>query len=254
MSFPPPAPATPFPLMVDVGCGSGQSSSAFAAHFDRILGVDTSASQIEIAAKTSEDYNVEFRVSSAEELPVEDGSVSLVTAMCAAHWFDLPRFYAECERILAPDGVVALGVYNKVVDFTSLKRQIWDDVDENAEKTRKLQRLVDDFVASLDWSPRRNYSREGYRYLPMPESDKFQIHRETCVSEISYKMKDAIGFFSTLSGYHTLITKNPESGILTELEHNMRNILGEKANGKFDFLVHYTLVMLKREVYPANTK
>lgn len=44
----------------------------------------------------------------AEELPFPDGSVDLLTAATAAHWFELSRFLAEASRVLKPRGCMAL--------------------------------------------------------------------------------------------------------------------------------------------------
>jgi SAM-dependent methyltransferase len=54
---------------------------------------------------------LKYRLMEGEKYPVEDGSVDLVTAFMAAHWFDLPAFFKEVRRILAPGGVVALACY-----------------------------------------------------------------------------------------------------------------------------------------------
>ena len=35
------------------------------------------------------------RVSNAENLPVENNTVDLVTVCTALHWFDIPKFYTE---------------------------------------------------------------------------------------------------------------------------------------------------------------
>lgn len=51
------------------------------------------------------------RVSQAEKINADDGSVELVTACQAAHWFDLPAFYREVHRVLVPNGVLALYGY-----------------------------------------------------------------------------------------------------------------------------------------------
>lgn len=49
-----------------------------------------------------------FRQSPAEDLPFESGTVDLITAMTAAHWFDRPRFFKEADRVLKPGGCLAL--------------------------------------------------------------------------------------------------------------------------------------------------
>lgn len=55
------------------------------------------------------------RESPAEELPFEDGSVDLVTAMSAFHWFDHSRFLQEAHRVLKPNGCLA--VLNYTMDM-----------------------------------------------------------------------------------------------------------------------------------------
>jgi SAM-dependent methyltransferase len=45
---------------------------------------------------------------SAEATGLPDGSVDLVTAGQAFHWFDKDRMRAECRRILSPRGLVAI--------------------------------------------------------------------------------------------------------------------------------------------------
>ncbi len=51
------------------------------------------------------------RVGIAEELPFPDGSVDLLTAASAAHWFDAERFVKEATRVLKPRGCLALFGY-----------------------------------------------------------------------------------------------------------------------------------------------
>lgn len=95
-------------LAVDVGCGNGQFTRRLAAHFDAVMGVDPSADQL---AHAEDDPGIAYRCAPAEALPVEDGSTDLVTAAQAAHWFDLPAFYAEAQRIVAPGAAIALISY-----------------------------------------------------------------------------------------------------------------------------------------------
>lgn len=93
---------------VDVGCGTGQLTVLLAATFDAVTGIDPSASQIEAATPAP---GVTYLVGAAEKLPVADGMADLVVAAQAAHWFDLPAFYAEARRIAAPGAVLALVSY-----------------------------------------------------------------------------------------------------------------------------------------------
>ncbi len=51
------------------------------------------------------------RVSPAEISPAENASAQVVVACVAAHWFDLPAFLKEADRVLCENGVVALASY-----------------------------------------------------------------------------------------------------------------------------------------------
>lgn len=95
-------------LAVDVGCGNGQAAGRLAKYFERVWASDPSAQQID-HAETVE--GVAYHVSAAESIDLGDNCVSLVCAAQAAHWFDLPRFFDEVQRVLKPAGVVALWCY-----------------------------------------------------------------------------------------------------------------------------------------------
>jgi SAM-dependent methyltransferase len=135
---------------VDCATGNGQAAIALAAHFDVVLAVDGSPSQL---SRARAHPHVHYAAGLAERLPLRDASVDLVAAAQAAHWFDFERFHAECRRVLVPDGVVALWTYEKF--------RISDAIDA----------VVDDFydnVVGRDWPPERRYVEQGYRTLPFP--------------------------------------------------------------------------------------
>lgn len=95
-------------LAVDVGCGNGQFSCQLARHFNEVIGLDPSEDQIRHSFPHERARYVQ---APAEESGLPDTSASLITAAQAAHWFDLPRFYAEARRIAVPGAVLALITY-----------------------------------------------------------------------------------------------------------------------------------------------
>ncbi|MCJ9428658.1 class I SAM-dependent methyltransferase [Kordiimonas marina] len=95
-------------LAIDVGCGNGQFSVHLADHFDQVIAYDGSAEQIKHAEARP---NIDYRVGTAEALDAAPESVDLITAMQAAHWFDLPAFYHAADRVLKPGGRLALVGY-----------------------------------------------------------------------------------------------------------------------------------------------
>ncbi|MFQ5524279.1 MAG: class I SAM-dependent methyltransferase [Acidimicrobiia bacterium] len=85
---------------VDVGCGTGISTMALAPLADTIIGVEPSTAMLAQALPAA---NVLYRVGSAEDLPLEDGSCDLIAVGSALHWFDQARFLKEASRVARPD-------------------------------------------------------------------------------------------------------------------------------------------------------
>ncbi|XP_042860228.1 putative methyltransferase DDB_G0268948 [Penaeus japonicus] len=98
----------PLDLCMDVGCGSSRTLKLYAALFNKVVGVDVSQDQLEAARVTCPLSHVTFVEGSAEQLPASDASVDLITCCAAVHWFDLPKFYAEVDRVLRPGGVLSI--------------------------------------------------------------------------------------------------------------------------------------------------
>ncbi|MFI5338024.1 MAG: class I SAM-dependent methyltransferase, partial [Opitutales bacterium] len=94
---------------------------------------------------------------SAELAPsLADGSVDLVTAAQAAHWFDLGKFYPEVRRVCRPGALLA--VWNYAIC------RIGPEVDP-------LVRRFHDVTVGPWWPPERKHAETCYQHLhfPFPE-------------------------------------------------------------------------------------
>jgi len=138
----------------DCACGSGQATIDLAERFDRVFATDASAKQI---AGAPAHPRVSYSVSAAEASGLEPESVDLVAVAQAAHWFDLPRFYAEVQRVLRAGGVLALWSYGPLRVAS-------------AELDHLLQVFYRDTVGPF-WPPERKLVDDGYRQMPFPYSD-----------------------------------------------------------------------------------
>jgi ubiquinone/menaquinone biosynthesis C-methylase UbiE len=93
--------------ILDIGAGTGEGSLFLAREFPRarIRGIDLSPAMIERArAKVGLDPEgrIAFRVADAAALPFEANSFDLIVQT------NVPVFMAEIDRVLRPDGAVAL--------------------------------------------------------------------------------------------------------------------------------------------------
>ncbi|GAB1594535.1 class I SAM-dependent methyltransferase [Lysobacter claricitrinus] len=135
------------------GCGSGQATRDLAARFAHVHATDPSAQQIaQHAAHDAKNHRVTLTVEPAERTWLFDHSVDLVAVAQAMHWFDVPAFFAECDRVLRPGGVLAAWGYD---DF---------DVPDG------MDGAVTAFRADIegDWPPERESIKRHYADYDWP--------------------------------------------------------------------------------------
>jgi ubiquinone/menaquinone biosynthesis C-methylase UbiE len=95
--------------LLDIGCGGGSHTAAFAAAGWNVVGVDISEAQLELARERG----CEVALARAESLPFEaasfDAAVSLWTHTDIDHW---PAAVREARRVVRPGGpFVYVGVH-----------------------------------------------------------------------------------------------------------------------------------------------
>ena len=95
--------------VVDLGAGTGISSRLLAAHGAEVVAVEPNAAMREGAVSAP---NVTWLARTAEDTGLPGGSVDLVTAFQAFHWFDAAAAITEMRRLLRPGGRAAL-IYNE---------------------------------------------------------------------------------------------------------------------------------------------
>ncbi len=95
----------------DCGTGSGQAAVALAGWFDQVVATDASVAQLASSAGTP---GVAYLAMEAEAASLADESMDLVTVAQALHWFDRERFFTEVDRVLRPEGALAVWSYGLV--------------------------------------------------------------------------------------------------------------------------------------------
>jgi SAM-dependent methyltransferase len=134
----------------DCATGNGQAAGGLAPHFRTVVATDASAAQL---AHATPKAGVHYLQAAAEQPPLADHSVDLVTVAQAVHWFRFTDFYREVRRVGRPGGHIAVWTYTVV------------SVDP------RVDQVVDWFytdVVGRYWPPERQHVHERYRNLPFP--------------------------------------------------------------------------------------
>lgn len=163
----------------DCACGSGQATVDLAKYFEHVVATDLSAQQLAAARAHP---RIEYRVALAEDSQLASGSIDLVTVAQALHWFNCERFYAEAQRVLRPNGMLAVWSY-AVCTLASAGADA----------------LVHDFYSGTVgpyWPPERTHVEDGYRSLPFPQPElavpEFKI-------ELSWSLDQFVGYLGSWS-------------------------------------------------------
>ena len=170
-------------LALDVGAGSGQLSILISEHFDRVVAPEPSAQQ---RANATHSPNVEYSIASAENSSLPDSSVDLLTAAQAAHWFDLPAFFAETRRLLKPNGAIALISY------------------AGMEPNSPVEPMIDAFrleTLKLYWPAERQLVENGYRDIRLPFE---RLPAPSFFMEVHWPLAAMIGYLDTWSAIRAM--------------------------------------------------
>jgi ubiquinone/menaquinone biosynthesis C-methylase UbiE len=95
--------------VLDVGCGPGVAARRTAAMgVSSVVGIDPAPVMLRVARALGaprRNSTVRYLVGAAEELPVADGSASVLWSLATVHhWRDLTAGLAEARRVLRPEG------------------------------------------------------------------------------------------------------------------------------------------------------
>lgn len=158
------------------GCGSGQATSGLSQRFAHVFATDPSAAQIaQHWATTQPECRVELAVEPGETTSLADQSVGLIAVAQALHWFDRAHFFAECERVLRPGGVLAAWTYQDMVFADGLKP------------------AADGFRAQIEsyWPPERadvdaGYAGYNWPFPPVPAPELWLTAEWTLAQLLGY--------------------------------------------------------------------
>jgi SAM-dependent methyltransferase len=169
-----------------------------AVHFDRVVGSDASVAQLRAAAPAP---RVDYLASLAETTALRGGRADLVTVAQALHWIDLPRFYAEVDRVVAPGAALAIWGYARLRASPAIEALI--------------HRFYDETVGPY-WSKERKLVEEEYRSCEIPihemPAPAFAIEAVLTLPELLGYLRtwSAVGKYLSVKGSDPVEQLEPE--------------------------------------------
>jgi len=163
----------------DCATGNGQAALELAERFARVEATDLSPTQL---AEAEAHPRIRYRQAPGEASGLEPRSVDLVTVAQAAHWLDLPRFFAEVGRVGRPGALVAIWGY-----------QLMQTGDERLDL--EIRTFFGETVGPY-WPPGRELLDAGYRgfEFPFPE-----VRCPTFTMTASWRFEAFGGYLSSWS-------------------------------------------------------
>ncbi|CAG8960996.1 hypothetical protein HYFRA_00002535 [Hymenoscyphus fraxineus] len=202
--------------LLDLGCGPGLISRSLSPSFKSVLGTDPSPGMIAQAKSSTPPHisNIQFREASAENLGfIEDGSLDMVVAGQAAHWFDFTKAWRELGRKVRKGGTVGFWGYvdNVFVDYPAAFGVLMEYC------------YAEGRMGPFWEKPGRNILRDRYRDIVPPDNEWEDVRRieyvpgtegqESGKGELlmgsRMKLGEMEGYARTFSGFHNWASANP---------------------------------------------
>ena len=205
--------------VLDLACGSGQSTFPLCGPFRRTIGVDISQAQIDCALEKKKALGVgdklEFEICSASDLPFADASVDLITCGVAWHWLDPVTVFPEIDRVLKRPGVLAVYCHGSAKIHQKECDKLYSDFHDN--------------VCIWQDGPYGNVRSvcvNRYRdvKLPYPLAER----QDDMQWEATMSLEDLEGFVNSWDSYRTYCNQNPGNTALEDMIVEMRKALLEE--------------------------
>ncbi len=156
-------------MIADIGSGTGISSELFLKEGYKVIGVEPNKEMREAAERLLKSYpNFKSIDATAENTGLENGSVDLIVAGQAFHWFDKEKCKEEFKRILKPGGLVVLMWNDRRTDTTQFLQAYEDFIKMFATDYLQVnhknidEKIFNSFFTNLHAGKEGDYKMESF--------------------------------------------------------------------------------------------
>ena len=210
---------------LDIGCGTGNYTIALNRKGLDFIGVEPSGEMLEKAR--NRDSNVQWKQGKAEDIPLEDNSVSgILAGLTIHHWNDLKKSFLELKRVLKPDG--------RLVMFTSTPKQM-----NGYWLNRYFPKMLEDSMRQMPslQTVERNLAHAGFKiietepYFVKPELEDLFLYsgKHNPALYLEPQVRHGISSFSALANREEVrkglkkLERDIESGEIRQIMENHEN-------------------------------
>jgi len=200
---------SPATIIADIGCGTGISSRLFLENGNCVYGVEPNAAMREAAVNYLSAYPQFIPIDgTAEACTLPAGSVDMVVAAQAFHWFDPAKTHKEFQRILRPGGHIVLIWNERSLDADAFHREYENLLVKYASDYGNVRH---DNITKFELD---SFFPKGYKEALFENSQEFDFEglKGRMLSASYMPSEDDERFESVANELRTLFAKHAESG------------------------------------------
>jgi Methylase involved in ubiquinone/menaquinone biosynthesis len=210
-------------LVVDMGCGTGLSTTIWGSVSDEVIGIEPSADMIKIAKEKSTDFdNVRFVSAFSDNTGLDNNCADVITCSQSFHWMNPDLTLNEVSRLLKKGGIFAVYDYD------------WPPVcnwEVELEYNKLLKRVIE--IESTNPNLKDNFVRwdKDKHLTNVKNSGKFRYVREIVFSNSeNCNAHRLIGLALSQGGLQAILKANIEEidPFVATFKKTILDIYGDK--------------------------